>query len=925
MVARNLKPNKATFSNKAYIGKKKKKPNAFSNLVVDPESGTLVRKEIAKPQKAPVVIGVGTDSKGDVVVENVGSYLTEEQRREASRLTSEKGRLTTESLSRSTSTNTQGREVVSQSVQFSYKEKAKSDAEVLVSPTNNTPPAYVRSLAEKRFRETPLALKVTIEGWVFTKSAPVKPTRVPIDSQGSITEAESQRGEGLYNRLVNKEERLLSDVEASDARQESSLGTGALLFGVGAVKGVVGVGKAVVGVGAYAVKNPRDAFLHVSTMGLYTVGKHIVKNPTTFYVAPVTMVKEILTTFVRNPAGFIGEVVAVAGVGKVVGVLGKSAIAKFKAPQVVSESVGQTTKTELATGEILGEGASTTVVRSGSKKFRVEAKTSSVDRVDLNDARLQSSTTDLSISKLSKKGDYVPEASGFSRSETVASLTDDGVVLARGDTVQATNVGSKSFTRQGDFVAVGESSSQGTRLTSVSSTGKAVKGSPVASADDLRFVADGSKKVTAVESSSSTKVFEYDAPRSSVLETPLGEVKVSSGAPLKHTVYDDVSSARGGSYLTDAEKVSNIRVDPYGQTTSQGGVSVSYKTSPSGVSPSPLKPAVSSDSALASSQGGSLNLAVKDGELVLSAKTNVISTTPLSTPSSSAQALSAVEDVVAPVVKSSQDVVSVASRGVAPSVISASRTKVVSPVVVASSVQDSSSVTSQKIVASPVLAVKSKSKTKVVQVTKTFSSTKLVVAQKVQTESVLVSRSKSRSKLALASKVVQAVDVVQDVVQDTVLVPVTSQKIFPVSDFVSQRVVPQQLIISTVVASPSSPFERSSSSSSGFDVFVRKRGVFSKINKGALTRVGARDLGAFNVSNTPQATFTLRRSSGVIGSTSSRVRGSFSLFRSNFQQKGGLFIEKRSKRIKSSGEKAGITRLGILANKQKGLFKGLKI
>jgi len=29
--------------------------------------------------------------------------------------------------------------------------------------------------------------------------------------------------------------------------------------------------------------------------------------------------------------------------------------------------------------------------------------------------------------------------------------------------------------------------------------------------------------------------------------------------------------------------------------------------------------------------------------------------------------------------------------------------------------------------------------------------------------------------------------------------------------------------------------------------------------------VGARDLGAFNVSNTPQATFTLRRSSGVIG------------------------------------------------------------
>jgi len=45
----------------------------------------------------------------------------------------------------------------------------------------------------------------------------------------------------------------------------------------------------------------------------------------------------------------------------------------------------------------------------------------------------------------------------------------------------------------------------------------------------------------------------------------------------------------------------------------------------------------------------------------------------------------------------------------------------------------------------------------------------------------------------------------------------------------------------------------------------------------------------------------------------------------NFSTERRLFIEKRSKRIKSSGEKAGITRLGILANKQKGLFKGLKI
>jgi len=71
--------------------------------------------------------------------------------------------------------------------------------------------------------------------------------------------------------------------------------------------------------------------------------------------------------------------------------------------------------------------------------------------------------------------------------------------------------------------------------------------------------------------------------------------------------------------------------------------------------------------------------------------------------------------------------------------------------------------------------------------------------------------------------------------------------------------------------------------------------------------VGARDLGAFNVSNTPQATFTLRRSSGVIGSTSSRVRGSFSLFRSNFQQKGGLLLRRGV-----SGLRVVVKKLGLL-------------
>jgi hypothetical protein len=122
------------------------------------------------------------------------------------------------------------------------------------------------------------------------------------------------------------------------------------------------------------------------------------------------------------------------------------------------------------------------------------------------------------------------------------------------------------------------------------------------------------------------------------------------------------------------------------------------------------------------------------------------------------------------------------------------------------------------------------------------------------------------------------------------------------------------------------PFQRSRQRApQGFDVFVRTRGVFQKVSKSALGRSDARDFGAYNVANTPQATFTLRPSSSRVGTVSSKVKGSFFAFQSNFQKKGDLFIEKRGKRIKSGGEKAGITRLGILANKNKSIFKKVKL
>jgi len=224
--------------------------------------------------------------------------------------------------------------------------------------------------------------------------------------------------------------------------------------------------------------------------------------------------------------------------------------------------------------------------------------------------------------------------------------------------------------------------------------------------------------------------------------------------------------------------------------------------------------------------------------------------------------------------------------------------------------------------ATPVSVSKTETKSEPVQALKTFSSSKVLTQQKTQSEAVLALKTRSRSKLAYATATVQATDVISSTQQKTSVVSLTTQKLAVRQRVVTEKVVPQQVLIGLVTPRPSPDVSRQGN---GFDVFVRTRGVFQKISRQALGKRDAKDLGAYNVANTPQATFTLRPSSSPLGSISSRMRGSFNAFRSNFIQKGGLFIEKRGKRIKSGGEKAGITRKGILANKNKNLFKGLKL
>lgn len=104
----------------------------------------------------------------------------------------------------------------------------------------------------------------------------------------------------------------------------------------------------------------------------------------------------------------------------------------------------------------------------------------------------------------------------------------------------------------------------------------------------------------------------------------------------------------------------------------------------------------------------------------------------------------------------------------------------------------------------------------------------------------------------------------------------------------------------------------------GFNVFVRRKGKFSRVSDQPLRLEEAKQFGANIVGSTAAATFKL-----VATKTNklSSFSGSGNL--RDFYQKGSLFIEKRSRRIKSRGEKEEITLKGLSAlrfGKKKGIF-----
>lgn len=97
----------------------------------------------------------------------------------------------------------------------------------------------------------------------------------------------------------------------------------------------------------------------------------------------------------------------------------------------------------------------------------------------------------------------------------------------------------------------------------------------------------------------------------------------------------------------------------------------------------------------------------------------------------------------------------------------------------------------------------------------------------------------------------------------------------------------------------------------GYNVLVKEKGRFIKVNKKPLPEYKAKNLGADVVDNTPTAQFKLKRAKKIKAQDSTRFFKS-----TKFRAKKGSYIELSRNRIDSTGELQGITVKGWLARKK---------
>ena len=110
----------------------------------------------------------------------------------------------------------------------------------------------------------------------------------------------------------------------------------------------------------------------------------------------------------------------------------------------------------------------------------------------------------------------------------------------------------------------------------------------------------------------------------------------------------------------------------------------------------------------------------------------------------------------------------------------------------------------------------------------------------------------------------------------------------------------------------------------GFDVFVKEKGKFKKVNKFPRTRTDAKAIGMFATDNTPSATFKLKKAKRKPIRKTKNKRTVQRLRRKFRKKKKNKFIEKRKHRIDTKGEKRGIPlkalrlrKLGLIESKKR--------
>lgn len=813
----------------------------------------LEAERLAK--RKTVVVGVGEVSAGNRRVEDVGAYLTEEQRKQVSRLTSEKGRLSVQDLQESRSVNEQGDTVISRSVTFAYKEPVISDPELKQFIKGDSqdivhPYAPVPSGAPFQTTSEDMGSEVDLSG-VFSLEETREPSVVSatpfIDERSDYQKIKAD----IKHKLFSQE-----DTEPLTVKE--------IVYSV-----PVGVAGAVVVAGGLAKGFFVGGVYH--TARAFTVDIDQTLQGTTDLVTGKTRVSDVTLAMSESlhhdPAYFAGQTIFVVAGGK-----------------IASKGFGK---------------AKDLYVRAGSTF--VEPEIIFAETVLTGAEKLpKSGSTAESLARFAKADDVVVTSSPAKLKGEEAGLGRKGAVGIEdtGIYVSPAGEGSPYFLRLGDdfadysFLSLDplgnvRSAFEVPTVTRAQTTGvvqyprSVVKEAGFQAVKEFQEAQAGSGKAFITKRS---ELGQGDISRQTFVATEdfvEGSFNIKKGDILREAGTSEIEAVipyKQEFAYTPETSIGKVKGFDYYTTFEGRNVAVR-------------------DTILLTDDGSAVIGLVDDA----GRQTKILSGEQVATEASYVYGGGSSKSVTSPY--SLLSGVSRVSHGNA--------------VIKSGSLIPRDSVALSSQVSSVSYVVK----------TKTFSSSEVISQPSsiVSPISNVSGRSKRSSKYSVV--VSKPVSVVSQVSQPSSIVSSSVSGSSGISGGSGGSGYGSGVI--SYIHRPPKPVYFSSSRQKpdrgGFDVFVRERGVFKKVTSNSLSKFDARDLGAYTVHHTPRATFTLRPSSFPLGKVSSGVRGSFFAFRSNFRKKGGLFIEKRGKRIQTGGEKAGITRLGLLAIKHKRKFKGLKI